>query len=246
MTAVDAIQARRVWSWRVAGWGVAAALALLIAYATDISSIHLSSNGGAIVYAEPWRTVLRAAAFLLFGSATIGLGVYLAATRGPEASPPRRVVTLRVVSWMTAFVVSALVVWFRDPIVNFITGPPGPNIATLPNGGSSRGMAHAPAIDGLKTFALVFGFLGGCLSTLASDSHERLTKFAVSLAVGMAWAGGWLLAAVMLPVISYLAIASADILPLLMPVALLVPGFIAGVTAASVALPLQRRLEGSL
>jgi hypothetical protein len=121
MTAAGAIQERRVWFSGRRGWGVGAGLALLVAYATDAPSIQVSSNGGAIVYAEPWLTVLRAAAFLLLGAVTVGIGAYLA-TREPSEPSSRRVLTPRVLSWMAAFVVAALVVWCRDPIVNFLAG----------------------------------------------------------------------------------------------------------------------------
>lgn len=240
--ATDAIQERRVWFSGKRGWGVGAALVLLIAYATDVPTIRLAGNDDAIVYGQPWLNALRAAAFLLFGAATMGIGVHLA-TREPSAPSSRRVITPRVLSWMAAFVVAALVVWFRDPIVNFIAGPPGPNIATLHSSPPWHGLAHAPTLDGLKLFALLFGFLGGCLSTLASGGRGLRLNVAAGLVMGVGWAGGWLLAAIMLPLLSYLAVVSMEFAPALIPVALLVPGFIAGIIAASVALPLQRRLD---
>jgi hypothetical protein len=69
MTTVGAIQERRVWISPIAGWGVGAALALVIAYVTDVSSIRLAGNAGGVVYAERWVTVLRAAAFVVLGAA---------------------------------------------------------------------------------------------------------------------------------------------------------------------------------
>jgi hypothetical protein len=63
--------------------------------------------------------------------------------------------------------------------------------------------------------------------------------------MGIAWACGWLLAAIMLPLLTYFTVVSMEFAPALIPLALLVPGFIAGIIAASVALPLQRRVDGS-
>jgi hypothetical protein len=244
MTPAGAIQERRVWFSGTRGWGVGAALVLFIAYATDVPTIHLAGNDDVIVYGQPWLNVLRAAAFLLLGAATIGLGAYLA-TCEPSLPPSRRIITPRVLSWMAAFVVAALVVWFRDPIVNFIAGPPGPNIVPLHSSAPWHGLAHAPTPDGLKLFAILFGFFGGSLSTLTAGGRGPLANFGASLVMGVAWAGGWLLAAIVLPLLSYLAIVSVEAAPILIHVALLVPGFLAGIIAASIALPLQRRLDGS-
>jgi len=200
------------------------------------------TDTGAIVYANPSMVIFRQFYFLMLGAAAIGAGVSIGAGTATSETA-RRANLRRALAWMLAFVAATLLIWYWEPLMRAAFGTPPVNAATSVTGsrhGGSNPQVHWPEFGKLSSFALFFGLLGGSLSTLVSIPMSWRSVVA-SVITGFAWAGGLLLAAVILPITSYVLLVIAHPLPVLLLPVIALAGGIAGALAAAVAVPVQER-----